>query len=553
MKIKYLIPACMATLALATVSCTSDDEMPALSTATVSNSYVSISPDGGSAKITINANEDWALDYEVKFETDSLDAEKGKVNFLKEASQMELKNDKVDNTWIKVSPAKGSAGSTEITFTADKSAGDRQSTLKIKIGDTYQTVVVAQKAAAEELKTSTVKDVVVNGADSKTYRVSGPCTTIANTTYGNWYMVDEEGNSLYIYGTVDASGSYNWSSFHIEPGDIVTVEGSRTTYNGTVELVDAAFIKVEKALISTKDNPKTIEQTATPFTVTVTQKGKGLKFASKSDWMTIDGGYSVDKNGNYVFTVVPEANETGKNRKGILEFVSTSGTKSSTLLVEINQLATASVPSTVFALAEQLKGSKDSKNPVLFYVELKDAKVTYKAGSNIFIEDATGGLCLYSSTSKLKVGDVINGKVWGSGYTYNGLPEATAMNTELGTVTDGAEVTPTKVTLAELAANFDKYVSRLVRIEGAKVSKDIDATYQKVVNDGAVTDGTNEFPLKIQSTGTYKEKNLTKGNKGIKMYFYFQAAKDAAVNFTCIPGMYKMTKQLNVYDQEWTK
>ena len=557
MKLKYLFPSLVAATIML-ISCSDDNDPTYLSSARVSSSYVTISPDGGSKKITITSSEDWTFDYEVEFETDSLDAEKGKVECVTSASQLSLKNDNEDNTWINVSPRSGGAGSTEITFSADPTGDDRESTLKIKIGDEYQTIIVSQKAPVTELPLSTVKD-VINGVDSKTYRVSGSCSAIANTTYGNWYMTDDEGNSLYIYGTVDASGSYNWSSFNIEIGDIVTVEGARTTYGSTIEIVDASFVKVEKALLQSKELTKTIEMTNAPFTVTITQKGNDLSFYTNSDWLKFaPTGYTVDKNGNFVFTIHPEANTTGKNRVDTLYFESANAKSSTRLPVLITQLSVEVEKNvSIFDLSQKLTASTDSKNPISFYVELKDAKVTYKSGSNFFIEDGTGGLCIYNSSLKLKVGDIVTGNVWGSGYTYNGLPEATVFNYELAKVTtDDTDITPAKVTLSELAANYDKYISRYVCIEGVSVAQAIDVNYKQVVSAGSVTDGTNTIVFNHQSSGTYKKKNLSDDegkDNGSKMYYYFQAAAGDKINVTCVPSVYKETKQLNIYQEDWLK
>ena len=99
--------------------------------------------------------------------------------------------------------------------------------------------------SAQELKTCAD---VIAGADGTTFRVKGECTKIANTTYGNWYLKDATGE-IYIYGTLDAEGkTKNFSSLGIEVGDIVTVEGPKTTYKETtVELVDVTVISIEKA------------------------------------------------------------------------------------------------------------------------------------------------------------------------------------------------------------------------------------------------------------------------------------------------------------------
>ena len=88
---------------------------------------------------------------------------------------------------------------------------------------------------------------IIAGADGTNYRVTGKCTEIKNTTYGNWYLEDATG-TVYIYGTLDAEGkTKNFSSLGIEVGDEITVEGPKKTYNGTVELVNVKVINIKKA------------------------------------------------------------------------------------------------------------------------------------------------------------------------------------------------------------------------------------------------------------------------------------------------------------------
>ena len=446
-----------------------------------------------------------------------------------------------ENSWIKVSQLSGGAGTTDISFTVGATTATRSVTIRIKAGDKYQNIIVAQIDDSPTPE-STVKD-VLKGVDSKTYRVTGMCGKIINTSYGNWYMVDNEGNELYIYGTKDASGAYNWKKFNIAPGDLVTVEGARTTYKSTVEIVDATFISVKKALLLSKETNKTIDKEAKPFNIIITQKGEGLNFKSNADWMTIEPGYTVNKKGDLVFTINPSENATGKKREGTLTFKSTKGKEESVLTVTIIQLGTTPVTTGGIAgISSAISASTDRNKQVNFDVVLTDAKVTYKNGSNIFVEDATGGLLLYSGNSSLAVGDVINGRVWGAGYAYNGLPEATSLQTELAKVTKGDAPKPTEVTLAQLAADYGKYINRYIRIKDATVGKTIDVKYSGVKSAGELTDGTNTFALIHQRTGKYNGKNI---------YYYVQAAKDSKVNVVCIPSVYKTKKQLNIWDKSW--
>lgn len=538
MKLKYIIPSFIAVIAMFT-GCSDDNEPTYLDNLKVSSSYVAFDVKGGTQKITVTATEDWSMDFMVPVKADSLDDEKGIVKYDVPTSQMATK----ENKWIKVSQLSGGAGTTDISFTVGATTATRSVTIRIKAGDKYQNIIVAQIDDSPTPE-STVKD-VLKGVDSKTYRVTGMCGKIINTSYGNWYMVDNEGNELYIYGTKDASGAYNWKKFNIAPGDLVTVEGARKTYKSTIEIEDATFISVKKALLLSKETNKTIDKEGKPFNITITQKGEGLSFKSDVDWMTIEPGYTVNKKGDLVFTVNPSENATGKNREGTLTFKSTKGKEESVLTVSIIQLGTTPVTTGGIAgISSAISASTDRNKQVNFDVVLTNAKVTYKNGSNIFVEDATGGLLLYSGNSSLAVGDVINGRVWGAGYAYNGLPEATSLQTELAKVTKGDAPKPTEVTLAQLAADYGKYINRYILIKDAIVGKTIDVKYSGVKSAGELTDGINTFALNHQKSGKYNDKNI---------YYYVQAAKDSKVNVVCIPSVYKTKKQLNIWDKRWIR
>lgn len=541
MKLKYIIPAAIAAMTML-ASCSENDTLE-LDNIKVSQSYITLPEKGGDVAVEITASEDWTFDIDFDVEEKKLDDEKGVVKYYVPTKQLDLK----DNSWFTVSARSGSKGKTKVTFHADATTDSRSSALQIKAGDKIQNVIVAQTVGAQEVKAVSVKDVIA-GTDGKTYRVKGSCTAISNTNYGNWDMSDSEGNSIMIYGTVDATGAYNWSSFNIAVGDEVVVEGPRKTYGSTIELVDATFISVKKALLACDDVNKFLAKEATSFELKVAQKGDGLSFESKSDWLTIEGnGYTSDGKGNLTFKVNVKENTTGAERTGSIVLKSTKKDDETTLPVSITQLGTTPVAEGgIAAINTVLKTSTNSKNPAKFDHVLKGAKVTYKNGSNTFIEDETGGLLVYDNSVTLKVGQVIDGRVWGKGYTYSNLPEATAFNLPMATVTtpENSNVEPMAVTLAELNANFDYYMNRYVKISDAKVETEIDAKYSEVKSNGKITDGSNTFGLKIQSTGKFN---------GDKIYMYIQAAKDAKVDVVCIPSVYKTNKQLLIYEQKWVE
>ena len=98
---------------------------------------------------------------------------------------------------------------------------------------------------------------IIAGTDGTVYRVTGTCTEIQNTTYGNWILKDETGEIL-IYGTLDAEGkTKNFASLGIEVGDKVTVHGPKKTYvnqtagTTTIELVNVTVDNIEKGTAPT--------------------------------------------------------------------------------------------------------------------------------------------------------------------------------------------------------------------------------------------------------------------------------------------------------------
>lgn len=537
MKLKNIIPSCLAVFGLMLAGC-SDEETPTyLTNLQVSSSYVAIGVKGGEQTITVKATEAWTLDVELPVSVESLDDQKGVVKTSVPTKQLDTK----DRNWIKVSQNSGEAGTTQLTFSADSASGSRSATILIKCGDLYQNLVVSQSSDAALPETPLVK--VLGGTNGVTYRVTGTCSRISNTSYGNWYMTDDKGNSLYIYGTIDGTGSYNWKSFNIEVGDMVTIEGPRSVYNSVIQLEKASVVTVKKALLQTKETTKALGKEAQQFTLTVTQKGKGLSFVSKADWLDIAPGYKVDKKGDYVFTVTAKENTTGKYRDGEVVLTSTTEKDTTILPIVIQQVATVPVQNGGLAdIAKAVAASSSKDNPAYFDVVLKDAKVTYKNGSNIFIEDATGGLLIYNNDLKLDLGQVVNGRVWGSGYSYNGLPEATRFELNLAQVSTGKFAEPTPVTMAQLVADYDKYISRYVVIKGANVSDAIDVKFSAIASAGKLSDGTNTLPLKHQRSGKFNGKEI---------FYFVQAEKGSTADVICIPSVYKSNKQLNVWTAGW--
>lgn len=90
-----------------------------------------------------------------------------------------------------------------------------------------------------------------NQTTEEVYRISGAVKSVDNTTWGNLYIQDEQGNTLYIYGLYDASGTVRYDAMQIKPqaGDKLVLTGSITKYvnnaQPVVEIKSARLIEME--------------------------------------------------------------------------------------------------------------------------------------------------------------------------------------------------------------------------------------------------------------------------------------------------------------------
>ena len=343
------------------VGCSEDDEKSTLSQVQVSQSVVSLAageeadPEDKEfeSTITINANGDWEF------------------------------KDVPD--WLTITPVSGGAGKQTIVFKAKKTTESRSAFLKLLCNGQEQEVNVQQIAKKIDIPLSTCAEVVA-GEDGKTYRVKGTVKSIANTTYGNWYLVDETGE-VYIYGTLDKNGAEkNFLSLGIGVGDIVTVEGARKDYNGTIEMVNVTVIAIEKSLLAVDAidiENNTIAKTGGEFHVTLSNKGDGLDVKipeEAKDWLFVTGINISGETSTVTFKALPN---TGGARKATVTFVTTSGGKEYTAEASITQeadvLPHGENPDDPFTVAEAIAKCKaigSTTDGVIYYAKGKISSIS---------------------------------------------------------------------------------------------------------------------------------------------------------------------------------
>ena len=388
MKLKYIFASIVATLALVGCQKEADHYLDAIK---VSSSYVALSTGvGANTSITVSATDSWYVAI-----------------------------DEATAKWLTVSPTMGGAGESTLTFSAPAGEG-RTAEVLIKCGEQTQHINVIQGIATVSKATCAE---IIAGPDSKTYRVTGICTGIYNTTYGNWYLTDDTG-TITIYGTLDAKGNTkNFLSLGLEVGDEVTVEGPKTTYGTTIELVDVTVIKINKSLIKVDEvnygeNLDAIPVDGGDVTVKVTCKGNGIDVSIPESAKTWLGVTSIDHSEGLV-TFSARANEGG-DRSVNITFVTTDGHKEYTSEATINQKG-AIVAATVQQFIDA------DENDTVYRVQgvITGMYASDKQNKSFYIRDYSGEVLIYRAEgfdkSDAMVGDVVT--VVGKRTSYKGTPQ----------------------------------------------------------------------------------------------------------------------------------
>ena len=388
MKLKYIFASIVATLALVGCQKEADHYLDAIK---VSSSYVALSTGvGANTSITVSATDSWYVAI-----------------------------DEATAKWLTVSPTMGGAGESTLTFSAPAGEG-RTAEVLIKCGEQTQHINVIQGVATVSKATCAE---IIAGPDSKTYRVTGICTGIYNTTYGNWYLTDDTG-TITIYGTLDAKGqTKNFLSLGLEVGDEVTVEGPKTTYGTTIELVDVTVIKINKSLIKVDaidygENLDAIPVGGGDVAVKVTCKGNGIDVSIPESAKTWLGVTAIDHSEGIV-TFSARANEGG-DRSVNITFVTTDGHKEYTSEATINQKG-AIVAATVQQFIDA------DENDTVYRVQgvITGMYASDKQNKSFYIRDYSGEVLIYRAEgfdkSDAMVGDVVT--VVGKRTSYKGTPQ----------------------------------------------------------------------------------------------------------------------------------
>ncbi len=216
MKVKHILFIALSIFFLVE-GCGKNNTEPAKQVFEVSGTTLSFSVDGGTSTLTIKSSSSWQYS--------------------------------ANAAWVSVTPP-GRAGSdtpVEVSITAGKNNGDeRTATITFTSGSLSKTVNVTQEGVVDDgIPRVTIKE-FRNKKDSSTdwYRLTGEVVSIANSQYGDLYIMDETGY-IYVYGLAAGKGGDNakeYAGLGIKAGDIITIVANKKTYNSIIE-TDAAYLE----------------------------------------------------------------------------------------------------------------------------------------------------------------------------------------------------------------------------------------------------------------------------------------------------------------------
>lgn len=401
MKLKNIFIA-LASFVFVFAACEKEDAT-SLESIQLDKTFLSIPVSGGDAVLNIKASQPWSLAKDILIDKDN-----------KVYGELPA--------WLTASAVSGGAGESRITFHADAIDGGREQELHILVGsgDSQQTqyVVVRQgdlkpvQATCAEVKTA---------ADGKNLRVRAAITGWASNAekYGNMWINDgTTDGDIQIYGMADKDGKLQnnpIASWGLDIGDIITVEGPKSTYGTTIELVDVTVLKVEKSFIKIVSPLEIVaDKGGDEFSIKAAYKGNGVFVNPSDDWLVLTGMEYVKGTPSKLdanpadtavvkFSVLPNKDAA---RKGTVEL--SSGT--STGVITVSQ---EGLDLTVSDILKAATGDLVTSKPSL---------VVAKTTKGFVLSDGTKAVYVYDSgANAVAVGD--NVIVKGSKTVYNGVHE----------------------------------------------------------------------------------------------------------------------------------
>ncbi len=170
------------------------------------STVVNLPAEGGSEEVSIMTNQEWSVSS--------------------------------NQPWLRIAPASGSGSDSyqvlTVSATENLEEGSRKAEVTVTAGDLTRMISVTQAGTPR----FTIADFKAKKVDKTTwYKLTGEIASIANETYGNFYIFDDTGY-VYVYGLGEkqvASNDQSFSKLGLKVGDVVTMMTLRSEHNGLIE------------------------------------------------------------------------------------------------------------------------------------------------------------------------------------------------------------------------------------------------------------------------------------------------------------------------------
>ena len=350
MKLRYIFSA-LAAAALAFVGCQEEERF--LDELQVSQSIIALPIEGGQVVVDVTAVDNWEI-------TDIPE-------------------------WVTVSPATGSAGTTQVVFSAAEGKETREAILYINIREVQQVLNVMQMAEKVDLPFTDCQTVLKENIVGKNYKVKGTITDLTNyDKYGCFYVNDGTA-TVYVYG------SMNPTQFSPEVGDIISFEGPWTSYGNfddvTILSLEKSLIKLEKVLPST---PLPLEGGVATALLTIKEGDLTIEIPEADQaWLT--AGEPTSIGGMTSVELTAAANEGGARTSTVTFKVNVDG-KDYIAMADVEQLGAIAEVSVADFLAAEVGTS-------LYKLTGKVANLQAGDYGNFDLVDATGSVYVYGLTA----------------------------------------------------------------------------------------------------------------------------------------------------------
>ncbi len=389
--------------------------------------------------------------------------------------------------------------------------------------ESYATATIAEFLAAD------------NGSE---YAVTGVIAEVAGLSgkdkYNNVNITIKDGeNSLYLFRVTTFDKS-DVAVLNPEVGATITVAGKRGEHEGTPQMdaggVVLAYAEGEAPVDELRVNPvaSLLNAEHTELNVEVTCTGDWTVTKTEGDWIT---SYTESGSGNGTIKVVFPANTAAELRAA--KFTVASGELSAEFTLQQKGVE-ETVYTTLAEVNEAILAA--GKDGLDFKVNLSSAEVTkicYDSKTS-YIQDATGAIMIYGAPLTTYIKDAaekttISGIVTGTGTVYYGLPEVTSIDFTEATVAQDGKGICTEATIAEVLADFNKYLNCKVKLTDASV-KD---AFSKSDKNGVLAQGESELAIYVKNTSED-----------------FAFAAGTVVDGYVYPALYNTTKQAYFWGKE---